>query len=96
MARITVEDCLAHVDNRFDLVLLATRRARQLAGGVEPLVPRQNDKPTVVALREIAEGLLDPEVLEAAEQQEVEDPTRELERRLAEELAASLQGDDRE
>lgn len=96
MARITVEDCLSHVDNRFDLVLLATRRARQLAGGVEPLVPRQNDKPTVVALREIAEGLLDPEVLEAAEQQEVEDPTRELERRLAEELAASLQGDDRE
>jgi DNA-directed RNA polymerase subunit omega len=96
MARITVEDCLAHVDNRFDLVLLATRRARQLAGGVEPLIPRQNDKPTVVALREIADGLLDAEVLEAADQQEVEDPTRELERRLAEELAASLQGDDRE
>lgn len=96
MARITVEDCLAHVDNRFDLVLLATRRARQLAGGVEPLIPRQNDKPTVVALREIADGLLDAEVLEAAEQQEVEDPTRELERRLAEELAASLQGEDRE
>lgn len=96
MARITVEDCLAHVDNRFDLVLLATRRARQLAGGVEPLIARQNDKPTVVALREIAAGLLDPEVLEAAEQQEVEDPTRELERRLAEELAASLQGEDRE
>ena len=96
MARITVEDCLAHVDNRFDLVLLATRRARQLAGGVEPLIPRQNDKPTVVALREIADGLLDPEVLEAAEQQEVEDPTRELERRLAEELAASLRDEERE
>ena len=96
MARITVEDCLAHVDNRFDLVLLATRRARQLAGGVEPLIPRQNDKPTVVALREIADGLLDAEVLEAADQQEVEDPTRELERRLAEELAASLQGEERE
>ena len=39
MARITVEDCLEHVDNRFNLVLLATKRARQLAGGVEPLIP---------------------------------------------------------
>ena len=61
MARITVEDCLEHVDNRFDLVLLATKRARQLAAGVDPLVPWENDKPTIVALREIAEGLIDPE-----------------------------------
>ena len=58
MARITVEDCLEHVDNRFDLVLTATRRARQLANGAEPLVPWENDKPTVVALREIAEGYM--------------------------------------
>ncbi len=67
MARVTVEDCLEHVDNRFDLVLLATRRARQLASGVEPLVAWENDKPTVVALREIAEGLITREALDAAE-----------------------------
>jgi len=60
MARVTVEDCLDKVDNRFHLVLVAARRARQLAMGVEPLVPWENDKPTVVALREIAEGAIDP------------------------------------
>ena len=49
MARITVEDCLNHVDNRFSLVLLATKRARQLANGVEPTLPWQKDKPTVMA-----------------------------------------------
>ena len=59
MARITVEDCLTHAGNRFDLVLLASKRARQLANGVEPLVPWENDKPTVVALREIAENKLE-------------------------------------
>jgi DNA-directed RNA polymerase subunit omega len=58
MARITVEDCLEHVDNRFDLVLLAARRARQIAQGADPLVPAENDKPTVLALREIAENLV--------------------------------------
>jgi DNA-directed RNA polymerase subunit omega len=58
MARITVEDCLENVDNRFDLVVLATKRARQLANGVDPLLPWENDKPTVMALREIAEGLI--------------------------------------
>ena len=51
MARITVEDCLDRVDNRFDLVLLACKRARQLTRGVDPLVPWENDKATVVALR---------------------------------------------
>jgi DNA-directed RNA polymerase subunit omega len=56
MARLTIEDCLSHVDNRFDLVLLASKRARQLASGAESLVPMENDKPTVIALREIAEG----------------------------------------
>jgi len=61
MARITVEDCLENVDNRFHLVLLASKRARQLVNGVEPLLPWENDKPTVVALREIAEGLVDDE-----------------------------------
>ncbi len=59
MARVTVEDCLRNVDNRFDLVLLATKRARQLSNGMEPLIPWENDKATVVALREIAEGLVD-------------------------------------
>jgi DNA-directed RNA polymerase subunit omega len=61
MARITVEDCLEHVDNRFDLVLLASRRARQISQGADPLVPAENDKPTVIALREIAEGLVTAE-----------------------------------
>jgi DNA-directed RNA polymerase subunit omega len=56
MARVTVEDCLNYVDNRFELVLLGTKRARQLANGKDPLVPAENDKPTVLALREIAEG----------------------------------------
>ena len=56
MARITVEDCLDHVKNRFELVLVASKRARQLEMGAEPLVPWENDKTTVVALREIALG----------------------------------------
>ena len=61
MARITVEDCLENIDNRFELVLTATKRARQISHGAEPLVPEENDKPTVIALREIAEGLIDAE-----------------------------------
>ncbi|SCZ64937.1 DNA-directed RNA polymerase subunit omega [Thiohalomonas denitrificans] len=63
MARVTVEDCLDNVDNRFQLVLLATRRARQLANGKEALLDWENDKPTVVALREIAEGKVGRELL---------------------------------
>ncbi len=58
MARITVEDCLFSVDNQFELVLLAAKRARRIANGATPLVPAGTDKPTVVALREIAEGLV--------------------------------------
>lgn len=58
MARITVEDCLQHIPNRFELVLAATKRARQLARGGLPLVETENDKPTVLALREIAAGRL--------------------------------------
>jgi DNA-directed RNA polymerase subunit omega len=61
MARITVEDCLENIDNRFELVLTATKRARQISHGAEPLVDEENDKPTVIALREIAEGLIDSE-----------------------------------
>ena len=63
MARVTVEDCLGRVENRFQLVLVASRRARQIALGQMPLVPEENDKPTVIALRELAAGLLDPQVL---------------------------------
>lgn len=60
MARITVEDCLDKVENRFELVMVASKRARQLAvGGKDPLVPEEGDKPTVLALREIAEGRID-------------------------------------
>ena len=61
MARITVEDCLENIDNRFELVLTATKRARQIANGADPLVEEENDKPTVLALREIAEGHIDTE-----------------------------------
>lgn len=64
MARVTVEDCLDNVDNRFQLVLVATKRARQLANGVEPFVAWENDKPTIVALREIAEGKIGPSILD--------------------------------
>ena len=72
MARVTVEDCLDNVDNRFELVMLATKRARQLAtGGKEPKVAEENDKPTVIALREIASGLIDYNVI--AEEELIEE-----------------------
>ncbi len=61
MARITIEDCLENIENRFELVLTATKRARQIAHGSEPMVQEENDKPTVLALREIADGLIDKE-----------------------------------
>jgi len=67
MARITVEDCLEHVENRFDLVMLASRRARQISQGADPLVPAENDKPTVIALREIAENLINNETMDEME-----------------------------
>lgn len=68
MARVTVEDCLEHVENRFELVRLASERARQLQlFSGEPLVPQENDKHTVIALREIAEGLITDEVLQDAD-----------------------------
>lgn len=77
MARVTVEDCLDNVDNRFELVMLATKRARQLAtGGKEPKVAWENDKPTVVALREIASGLVDENVVQQEDIVEDEPLTR--------------------
>lgn len=65
MARVTVEDCLKNVKNRFELVMVASKRAREIAVlGAQPLVDWENDKPTVVALREIADGLLGKESTE--------------------------------
>ena len=73
MARITVEDCTDNVTNMFQLVLVAAKRARQLANGAEPMVPWENDKPTVVALREVAEGFVTESIL-----QERDRPPEEL------------------
>ncbi|GAA6151264.1 DNA-directed RNA polymerase subunit omega [Pseudoteredinibacter isoporae] len=75
MARITVEDCLNHVDNRFELVIVGSKRARQIAvQGKEPMVPEENDKPTVLALREIEEGLIDPTMFDVEEDEQDEMP----------------------
>jgi DNA-directed RNA polymerase subunit omega len=73
MARITVEDCLQNEPNLFNLVLLAAKRARRLANGAEATVEWENDKPTVVALREIAAGNITLEMLEEPVQQTVND-----------------------
>ncbi len=71
MARVTVQDAVEKVGNRFDLVLIAARRARQIqTGGKDALVPEENDKTTVIALREIEEGLITKEVLDNRERQE--------------------------
>ena len=67
MARVTVEDCLDNVENRFELVLVAAKRTRQLMLGADPLVPEDRDKLTVVALREIAEGMITSAILEETE-----------------------------
>ena len=85
MARITVEDCLHHIDNQFDLVMVAAKRARRLANGADPLVEIENDKPTVIALREIADGLINAEILEQMSQPEEDILSSEE----AEELLAS-------
>ena len=85
MARITVEDCLENVDNRFELVMVSSKRSRQLqTGGKDPLVAVDNDKPTVLALREIAEGLIDASILIA------KPPSVELEE-LADEAAEAVE-----
>ncbi len=71
MARVTVEDCLENVNNRFELVMVASKRARQIAtGGKEPLVKEDGDKPTVIALREIEEDLINADILREAEKAE--------------------------
>jgi DNA-directed RNA polymerase subunit omega len=68
MARITVEDCLDNVENIFEMVLVASKRARRIAHGADPLVDAENDKPTVIALREIAAGHITPSILDEVEQ----------------------------
>lgn len=73
MARVTVEDCLKNVKNRFELVIVAARRARQLMRGKEAKVPLDNDKPTVIALREIAAGFTDLDSYETQPQDELND-----------------------
>lgn len=84
MARVTVEDCLENVENRFQLVLVAAKRARQLMFGAEPCVELENDKPTVIALREIAAGYINKDILDdslqaqvAAEEDETADEAKE-------------------
>ena len=79
MARVTVEDCLEKIDNRFKLIMVASKRARQIAMGTEPLVEWENDKPTVVALREIADELITEESLK-------ETPLSSSEELLSEEI----------
>lgn len=80
MARVTVEDCLDFVENRFELVLVASKRARQISNGSTPFVPLENDKPTVLALREIAEKHVHASILD-------EDPQADM--RVAVEQHAS-------
>ncbi|MCK9538118.1 DNA-directed RNA polymerase subunit omega [Dokdonella sp.] len=77
MARITVEDCLRVVDNRFELVLMGTKRARQIAKGATPVVDDENDKPTVLALREIAARKIDQAMIDEIDRQERERAERE-------------------
>ena len=89
MARITVEDCLEVVDNRFELVLMATKRARQISKGADPLVDSSNDKPTVLALREIAGRKVTQELIA-----EIDRLEREKAEREAREWAAAEVDDD--
>jgi DNA-directed RNA polymerase subunit omega len=89
MARITVEDCLEVVNNRFELVLMATKRARQLERGAEPAVNPEQDKPTVLALREIAERRIDQNMID-----QIDTAERERAEREALEWAAAEVDDD--
>ncbi|MBT5006347.1 MAG: DNA-directed RNA polymerase subunit omega [Halieaceae bacterium] len=79
MARVTVQDCLENVANRFELVMVASKRARQIAtGGRDPLVEEESDKPTVIALREIAEGLVTADILTREDELEAEEELAEV------------------
>ena len=99
MARITVEDCLEVVDNRFELVMMAAKRARQLANGVDPQIDNSesNDKPTVLALREIAASAIDQDYIDAVDKSERERKEREALDWAAAEVVAGdddMKGDD--
>lgn len=90
MARITVEDCLDKVDNRFELVMVSSKRARQIqTGGRDPLVAPDNDKPTVIALREIAEGHINASILTERPSMEMsaETATEQLEEAVTQQAA---------
>ena len=89
MARVTVEDCLEHVDNRFNLVLVASKRARQLANGKDATLDWENDKPTVVALREIAEGKISAEIMDEISAREHAELSRVDEDELQQEVVQS-------
>ena len=84
MARITVEDCLDNINNIFEMVLVAAKRARRVAHGADPMVELENDKPTVIALREIAEGHVTPAILDEIDHPPTDDllappePTEDL------------------
>jgi DNA-directed RNA polymerase subunit omega len=91
MARITVEDCLEKVDNRFQLVMIASKRARQLQIlGKDPLVPVDKDKPSVIALREIAEGLVDVSILKEKPVVEMNEASLEAQHAAEVEVAAEM------
>ncbi len=92
MARITVTDCLDKVENRFQLVLVASKRARQIVTGSEPLLPEENDKPTVMALREISAGLVGPSILDQINAREHSEESRVSEEELRENEAAGSIG----
>jgi DNA-directed RNA polymerase subunit omega len=109
MARVTVEDCVVRVPNRFELVLMAAARARQISGGEQPTVPLDNDKNPVIALREIAEATVDADALREAlvkghqkhaevDEPEEEDVSQLLTQGFAAEAqaAASATGEDEE
>ncbi len=92
MARITVEDCLDNVDNRFELVMVSSKRARQIqTGGKDPMVAADNDKPTVIALREIADGLVNADILVAKPRNEMEDFDMEAEVSALAEAEAAIE-----
>jgi DNA-directed RNA polymerase subunit omega len=96
MARITVEDCLEVVDNRFELVLMASKRARQLAKGADPAIDNgeHEDKPTVLALREIAGGRINMDMVDEIDRQEKARAEREALEWAAAELDEDKGGDD--
>lgn len=90
MARVTVEDCLENIDNRFNLVLVAAKRARQLANGKDATLDWENDKPTVVALREIAEGNISAEIMTEISAREHAELSRVEEDELQQEVQSQL------